>query len=388
MNISADLRKLQELESQKSSSLEEFIQTHQDEYEEEQKRVRTLQFSGWRDLPEDSLAQALIPNDLPNDYPLGVEARKATGDGNCLYNAASIVLVGNESLSPLLRLLTATELYSNAPFYVKHPKLTEAVNDCGLPEVSLFIQCLSKNRLKSWDEKMDHVAAVQREVIGGCKDGEWSCMFHVMALATVLGRPIFSAFPDCGINTRPLFQGYISPCSSNVQSTDVDAKSPAMILWSRDGSLDNRPGSWYQANHFVPLFKCDRLQDFASKKRKMEGTNEANVKQKAKGQRGLPDYFQRPSSSIKAGHHDIEKTPPGLASPTAPSKEGLGKEDISSTSRSEEKTAKEKYEEKRVREFKQHWKDEYPWVEHDPVKDIMFCKVGKVAFCLSVTMSL
>ena len=149
MNISADLRKLQELESQKSSSLEEFIQTLQDEYEEEQKRVRTLEFSGWRDLPEDSLAQALIPNDLPNDYPLGVEARKATGDGNCLYNAASIVLVGNESLSPLLRLLTATELYSNAPFYVKHPKLTEAVNDCGLPEVSLFIQCLSKNGLKS-----------------------------------------------------------------------------------------------------------------------------------------------------------------------------------------------------------------------------------------------
>ena len=68
MNISADLRKLQELESQKSSSLEEFIQTLQDEFEEEQKRVRTLEFSGWRDLPEDSLAQALIPNDLPNDY--------------------------------------------------------------------------------------------------------------------------------------------------------------------------------------------------------------------------------------------------------------------------------------------------------------------------------
>ena len=151
------------------------------------------------------------------------------------------MLVGNESLSPPLWLLTATELYSNAPFYVKHPKLTEAVNDCGLPEVSLFIQCLSKNGLKSWDEKMDHVAAVQREAIGGCTDGEWSCMFHVMALATVLGRQIFSAFPDCGVKTRPLFQGYISPCSSNVQSTDVDAKSPAMILWSIGQEVGIRP---------------------------------------------------------------------------------------------------------------------------------------------------
>jgi len=61
MNISADLRKLQQLESQKSSSLDEFVHTVQDKYEDEQKRVRTLEFSGWRDLPEDSLAQALIP---------------------------------------------------------------------------------------------------------------------------------------------------------------------------------------------------------------------------------------------------------------------------------------------------------------------------------------
>lgn len=116
----------------------------------------------------------------------------------------------------------------------------------------------------------------------------------------------------------------------------------------------------------------------------MEGTNEAN-KQKEKRQRAtlLTDFFRRPSPSNKAGHHDIKKIPPGLASATSlasshlnqTSKEGLGKEDISSTSRSEEKTAKEKYEEKRVREFEQHWKDEYPWVEHDPVKDIMFCKV-------------
>ena len=28
---------------------------------------------------------------------------------------------------------------------------------------------------------------------------------------------------------------------------------PVCLLWSRCGSLDNRPNSWYVPNHFVPL---------------------------------------------------------------------------------------------------------------------------------------
>ena len=396
MNISADLRKLQQLESGASQS--ELVQAIQNRYGEVQNQIRSQEFPEWKDLPKDNLAQLLIPNDLLNDFPLGVEARKVTGDGNCLYNAASVALVGNESFSPHLRLLTATELYDNAQFYVKHPKLIEAVNDCGLPEVSLFIQCLSKNGLESWDEKMDHVAAVQSEAIGGCKDGEWSCMFHLMALATVLGRPILSAFPNCDMNTRPLFHGYILPR----QSMDGNTKSPAMILWSRDGSLDNRPGSWYQSNHFVPLFKIDRPPDIASsqtkdKKRKLEDANDAGKENGKRKRMTLTDYFRFPSQCTskvqqgtarhgdKAGPHRTETTPPGLASPVAPlassqnetCKKALGKQAISSTSCSEEKTSKEKYEEKRQREFKQHWKDDYPWVEHDPVQDNMFCKVCK-----------
>ena len=245
---------------------------------------------------------------------------------------------------------------------------------------------------------MDHVAAVQSEAIGGCKDGEWSCMFHLMARTTVLGQPMFSAFPNCDMNTRPLFHGYILPR----QSMDGNTKSPAMILWSRDGSLDNRLGSWYQSNHFVPLFKIDSPPHFASsqtkdKKRKLEGADDADKQREKRKRMLVTDYFRFPSQqctskeqqntarhSDKAGPHRTEITPPGLASvaPLASSqndtcKKALGRQAISSTSCFEEKTCKEKYEEKRQREFKQHWKDDYPWVEHDPVEDNMFCKVCK-----------
>ena len=42
-----------------------------------------------------------------------------SGDGNCLFNAASISLVQNESLNCILRLLVAIELYFCADHYEK-----------------------------------------------------------------------------------------------------------------------------------------------------------------------------------------------------------------------------------------------------------------------------
>ena len=81
----------------------------------------------------------------------------------------------------------------------------------------------------------------------------------------------------------------------------------------------------------------------------------------------LTDYFRFPSQctskaqqgtprhSDKAGPHRTEITPPGLASPVASlassqnetCKKALGRQAIASTSCFEEKTSKEKYEEKR-----------------------------------------
>lgn len=31
---------------------------------------------------------------------------------------------------------------------------------------------------------------------------------------------------------------------------------PVFLLWSREGS-DNRPGAWYEPNHFVPLYSAE-----------------------------------------------------------------------------------------------------------------------------------
>lgn len=48
-----------------------------------------------------------------------------TGDGNCLFNAASRSICGNERMASELRLRTSLELINNQEFYSSHPAATE-----------------------------------------------------------------------------------------------------------------------------------------------------------------------------------------------------------------------------------------------------------------------
>ena len=67
---------------------------------------------------QDGWASNLLPTDVPEKrIPVQVKA-----DGNCLYNAGSVSLTGDEKLSTTLRLLTAAELYLHSDFYASHPR--------------------------------------------------------------------------------------------------------------------------------------------------------------------------------------------------------------------------------------------------------------------------
>ena len=56
-------------------------------------------------LPRDDLRTSLIPEDVTVKQGEHMLALEATPNGDCLFNAASILLCGHESLSTLLRLL-------------------------------------------------------------------------------------------------------------------------------------------------------------------------------------------------------------------------------------------------------------------------------------------
>ena len=75
-------------------------------------------------------------------------------------------------------------------------------------------------------------------------------MLHILGLSTVVEHPIWSLYPEHNIALRPLFHQLVKPLSSG---------RPQLIyvLWSRDGSLDNRPGVLYTPNHFVAVKEED-----------------------------------------------------------------------------------------------------------------------------------
>lgn len=235
------------------------IQEIASKYMNEQQQLRKLCFFNWEALAKDALEETLIPEDifLPrSQIPVkaAFDAFKSSGDGNCLYHSASLILVGNEDLHLLLRLLTAIELFLHASYYARHPKFQSCLPSCDVPEDIMFTLCLSDAGTKMWESTKCREDAIKRELATGCRVYTWSVMVHLMALATVIGRSIYSAFPEDCSKTRPFFHGKISPreCSFHAD--------PAIILWSRDGSLNTCPAGWYQPNHFIPLVETPPAQ--------------------------------------------------------------------------------------------------------------------------------
>ena len=215
--------------------------------------ARWIKRKGYIEKPEllekDVLGQTLIPDDitLAEENPRWL-ACKTTGDGDCLFNSVSRILVGNESLCYILCLLTAVELYINC----KHSAFQEYLNACvinGYDEDTLFTMCLTAHGIAAWDGK-DRISAIKGEAKRCSQQKAWCGTFHIMALASVIGRPLHSVYPNAGSRIREFLHRKILPRSVEQGNQDI-----VYIMWSRDGTLDSAPGSWYQPNHFIPIVK-------------------------------------------------------------------------------------------------------------------------------------
>ena len=104
------------------------IQEIANKYTDDKQELSKLHFSSWEALSWDDLGQCLIPIDIffiwsvKNNGKDEFSAKKSVGDGNSLYHSSSLILVGNEDLHLLLRLLTAIKLFLHASLYVKGMK--------------------------------------------------------------------------------------------------------------------------------------------------------------------------------------------------------------------------------------------------------------------------
>ena len=114
----------------------------------------------------------------------------------------------------------------------------------------LFPVALSKDGDRILTAGGSQADAVKAEAIAGCKDKNWSCLLHLMALASVLRRPIHSLYPNVQFRFRILLHNVLKP---RLSALNDEMANPVHILWSRGGNLDSGPQAWYVPNHFVPV---------------------------------------------------------------------------------------------------------------------------------------
>ena len=120
---------------------------------------------------------------------------RTSGYGNCLFNACSIALVGDESLAVSLRCLTAIELYQNAQYYALHPLLELQHNNGAFNSTNnAFAMSISDAALDASEGK-NHVQAVCFEASRIAKDYQSATFVCELALASVIGRPIEAYYP-------------------------------------------------------------------------------------------------------------------------------------------------------------------------------------------------
>ena len=118
-----------------------------------------------------------------------------SANGNCLFNACSIALTGNESLSSYLRCLTSVELFENAKFYANHPLIeSQHKNGAFTSLKNAFAMCLSDAALTIF-EQSDEIAAVLEEAKQTANNYTFSSMVCMVALSTVIQCGIQSYFP-------------------------------------------------------------------------------------------------------------------------------------------------------------------------------------------------
>ena len=237
------------------------------------KELEVKTSSALKDLPRDDLATFLIPDDVTRPGGQRLFALKTTPNGDCLFNAISLLVRGNESAAMLLRLLVAGELYFNASFYADHHVFVDTIrSNSDLSLDTLFTVALTEAGADECSKNRSKTDAVKSEALVACTRGEWSSFLHILGIASVLSKQVQSIYPDVNFRFRSLIHRIVKPRASATNDPLGD-EDQVNILWSRDGGFDNRPGVWYEPNHFVPVVTSeDEVADCPVKQENTAGT--------------------------------------------------------------------------------------------------------------------
>ncbi|XP_020789339.2 vertnin [Boleophthalmus pectinirostris] len=198
------------------------------------------------DVPEwagvDSLAHRLYPSDAPR----GLLPLSCRGEGNMLFDAVSMLLVGSTGLSLELQVRTVVEMAMWKRYYL-----------CGMIDSKMMLQAVRFSLCVEESEDMINLPANVLEAIfdadvkASCFPGSYANMWHVYALASVLQYNIFSIYPMFNLKIRPYFHRMIRP-RTWPQDSEIQTLH---VMWS--GELQSE--SIFRPDHFVALVQTSSM---------------------------------------------------------------------------------------------------------------------------------
>ena len=196
----------------------------------------------------DNDAVKLLPADISQSFvPI-----HATPNGNCLYNAISLLYVGDESISAELRVRTALSLMQLENVILQDGN--EMVKEL-LSEQILLYECFATTNYQLHKNNLtpNQICMVlENEVLSTLTNTSWSGMWQIQALCTALQISVLSVYPEANRNIRHLFNRVVTPL------LPYEDNIPCLpILWSGYYTSKNQ----FHPNHFVPLIDKCRVSD-------------------------------------------------------------------------------------------------------------------------------
>lgn len=328
------------------------------------KELEVKTSSALKDLPRDDLATFLIPDDVTRPGGQRLFALKATPNGDCLFNAISLLVRGNESAAMLLRLLVAGELYFNASFYADHHVFVDTIrSNSDLSLDTLFTVALTEAGADECSKNRSKTDAVKSEALVACTRGEWSSFLHILGIASVLSKQVQSIYPDVNFRFRSLIHRIVKPRASATNDPLGD-EDQVNILWSRDGGFDNRPGVWYEPNHFVPVVTSeDEVADCPVKQENTAGTGR-------KTKQGTLFSFMKATPAAKTSS-DTSCPTTGSSGSVPGKKRNAAAAKLSVDAKPDVKKSTESTKLKICHK----WKDEFPWLIVREEDQAVLCSV-------------
>ena len=163
--------------------------------------------------------------------------------------------------------MTVSELFAHSEFYANHPQISEIEERSVYSAPVIFNIFLSDKEAEDAYRGQIANAARAVEILAQktAKPFVYSSQFHILALASVLGRPIHSVYPDVPAlrAIKNTLHGVFYPRDELISfgrdcgSRPHEETNIVSLIWTR---MTPCPLSSWQPNHFVPLVK--RIREF------------------------------------------------------------------------------------------------------------------------------